>query len=143
MGDALKGGYREKVFLMTKNHGRDRKTFRQQLNESLRRLQTDHIDLLQFPTNLLDAYFRSSTQQILPLVCERGMGIIGMKSLAGGQILKTEIVPEEAISYAFSLLVDTLVSGIDSLKVLVENLEIVRNWRPLSEGFFTSLPVCP
>jgi len=71
------------------------------------------------------------------------MGIIGMKSLTSGQILKTEIVPEKAISYAFSLPVDTLVSGIDSLKVLVENLEIIRNWRSFSEGFFTSLPVCP
>jgi aryl-alcohol dehydrogenase-like predicted oxidoreductase len=48
MGCALKNGYREKVFLMTKNHGRDGVTFRHQLDESLKRLQTEHIDLLQF-----------------------------------------------------------------------------------------------
>jgi predicted aldo/keto reductase-like oxidoreductase len=48
MGKALRDGYRSKVFLMTKIDGRDRKTASKQLDESLRRLQTDHIDLLQF-----------------------------------------------------------------------------------------------
>lgn len=192
MGDALKDGYRKKVFLMTKNHGRDKLTFQRQLDDSLRRFQTDYIDLLQFheiihegepeqifsqgaieeaieareagrirfigftghrwphllqemlakdfswdtiqfPTNILDAHFRSFTNEILPVVQKRGMGIIGMKSLAGGDILKANITPEEAITYALSLPIDTLVSGIDSLEVLTQNLKIVRNWRPLSE----------
>jgi predicted aldo/keto reductase-like oxidoreductase len=48
MGTALRDGYRGKVFLMTKIDGQDRKTAQQQLNESLQRLQTDHLDLLQF-----------------------------------------------------------------------------------------------
>jgi len=48
MGKALRDGYRQKVFLMTKVDGRNRQTAAQQLDESLRRLQTDHIDLLQF-----------------------------------------------------------------------------------------------
>ena len=48
MGKALRDGYRPKVFLMTKVDGRNRQTAAQQLEESLRRLQTDHIDLLQF-----------------------------------------------------------------------------------------------
>jgi predicted aldo/keto reductase-like oxidoreductase len=48
MGKALRDGYREKVFLMTKIDGHDAKTAHQQLNESLHRLQTDHLDLLQF-----------------------------------------------------------------------------------------------
>ena len=48
MGKALRDGYRQKAFLMTKIDGRDRKTAVQQLEESLRRLQTDHVDLLQF-----------------------------------------------------------------------------------------------
>lgn len=48
MGKALCDGYREKVFLMTKIDGQDKKTAEQQIHESLRRLQTDLIDLLQF-----------------------------------------------------------------------------------------------
>jgi aryl-alcohol dehydrogenase-like predicted oxidoreductase len=48
MGKALRDGYRGKVFLMTKIDGQDAKTAQQQLNESLQRLQTDHLDLLQF-----------------------------------------------------------------------------------------------
>lgn len=48
MGEALMDGYRDKVILMTKNHGRDYNTYNQQLEDSLERLQTDYIDLVQF-----------------------------------------------------------------------------------------------
>jgi uncharacterized protein len=48
MGKALQDGYRQKVFLMTKIDGQDKKTATGQLEECLRRLQTDTIDLLQF-----------------------------------------------------------------------------------------------
>jgi uncharacterized protein len=48
MGKALAGGYRQKAFLMTKIDGRDKKTAAQQIEESLGRLQTDHVDLMQF-----------------------------------------------------------------------------------------------
>jgi predicted aldo/keto reductase-like oxidoreductase len=48
MGKALQDGYRARVFLMTKIDGRTKETAAQQLDESLRRLQTDHVDLLQF-----------------------------------------------------------------------------------------------
>jgi uncharacterized protein len=48
MGKALRDGYREKVFLMTKLDGHDTKTATAQLDESLKRLQVDRIDLIQF-----------------------------------------------------------------------------------------------
>src|SRR5436305_3673167 len=48
MGKALRDGYRQKAFLMTKIDGRTKAAAAQQIDESLKRLQTDHIDLLQF-----------------------------------------------------------------------------------------------
>jgi len=48
MGNALRDGYRQKAFLMTKIDGQTKQAASQQLEECLRRLQTDHIDLLQF-----------------------------------------------------------------------------------------------
>src|ERR1700680_1919646 len=47
MGKALKDGYREKVFLMTKIDGRTKEVAEQQIETSLKRLQTDHVDLVQ------------------------------------------------------------------------------------------------
>lgn len=48
MGKALQNGYRQKVFLMTKIDGRTKESAAKQINESLQRLQTDHVDLMQF-----------------------------------------------------------------------------------------------
>jgi aryl-alcohol dehydrogenase-like predicted oxidoreductase len=48
MGNALRDGYRNKAFLMTKFDGRTKESAAKQIDESLRRLQTDHLDLLQF-----------------------------------------------------------------------------------------------
>src|SRR5207244_3205210 len=52
MGTALRDGYRQKVFLMTKFDGRTRDATAQQIDESLKRLQTDHVDLMQFHENI-------------------------------------------------------------------------------------------
>jgi aryl-alcohol dehydrogenase-like predicted oxidoreductase len=52
MGLALRDGYRQKVFLMTKFDGRTRKATAEQIDESLRRLQTDCIDLIQYHENI-------------------------------------------------------------------------------------------
>ncbi len=52
MGNALRDGYRHKVFLMTKFDGRTKRATAEQIDESLRRLQTDHIDLIQFHENI-------------------------------------------------------------------------------------------
>jgi uncharacterized protein len=48
MGKALQDGYRQRAFLMTKIDGRDKKSAQRQIEESLARLKTDHVDLLQF-----------------------------------------------------------------------------------------------
>jgi predicted aldo/keto reductase-like oxidoreductase len=61
MGKALKDGYRKRVFLMTKYNGRTRDMAAKQIDESLRRMQVDVIDLIQFHENIRmedpDRYF--------------------------------------------------------------------------------------
>src|SRR3954447_24185927 len=52
MGKALRDGYRQKVFLMTKFDGRTKKATARQIDDSLKRLQTDHIDLMQYHENI-------------------------------------------------------------------------------------------
>ncbi len=52
MGKALRDGYRQKAFLMTKVDGRDKATAAKQIDESLKRLQTDHVDLMQVHENI-------------------------------------------------------------------------------------------
>ncbi len=194
MGKALEGGRRDKVFLMTKHHGRDKKTAMEHLEDSLRRLKTDVIDLWQFheivydddpemifsdgggieaaaqakkagkvryigftghknpkhflemlshdydwdsvqmPLNVLDAHFRSFEKNILPICQERNIAVLGMKSLASGNVLRTNTVSaEEAISYAMNLPVATVISGMNSLEILRKNIELARNFKPLSD----------
>jgi aryl-alcohol dehydrogenase-like predicted oxidoreductase len=196
MGKALDKGWREKVFLMTKvcTHGRNAKVAMQQLEESLRRLKTDHLDLwqvhevayqgdparhfakggviealdrakqkgmvrfvgftghkdpslhlemlshgypfdsCQLPLNVFDASFRSFEQQVLPELARQGIAAIGMKSMSGeGTPVKQRAVgAKDALRYAMSLPVAVTVSGIDSAKVLRQNIGIARGFLPLS-----------
>jgi aryl-alcohol dehydrogenase-like predicted oxidoreductase len=89
MGQALRGGYRDNAFLMTKMDGRTAESALRQFEESLRRLQTDHVDLLQIhelirlddigrilgPGGALEALLRAREQGKL-----RYIGFTGHKS---------------------------------------------------------------
>ena len=197
MGKAL-AGRRDDVFLMTKvcTHGRDRRAAMRQLEQSLRRLKTDYLDLwqihecvyyndperhfmrggvvealdqarregktrlvgftghkdprihlemlehdypfdtCQLPLNCFDASFeeRSFERQVLPELVRRGISPIGMKSLGGdGRQVKAKVITaEEGLRYAMSLPVMTTVSGIDSMKVLRQNLKVAAGFKPMS-----------
>jgi predicted aldo/keto reductase-like oxidoreductase len=197
MGKALaEGKLRDKVFLMTKCCGRTAKDAKAGLEDSLRRLRTDHIDLWQFhemcydndpdwifaedgaihtalkaleegkiryigftghkdpsihlkmltkpyefasvqmPLNVLDASYRSFQKEVLPVLNRRNIGVIAMKSLGGDGkfVTKAGIPAEQALGYVLSLPISTLVSGIDSEKILDMNLKIVRGFSPMTEA---------
>jgi predicted aldo/keto reductase-like oxidoreductase len=198
MGKALaESRYRKKCFLMTKNCGRDAKTVQKHLEDSLKRLKTDVIDLMQFheinydndpdwivekgglsvlvkakkagkirflgftghkdprihlamlgkhkwdtvqmPINVCDYHYRSFARQVVPEANKKGIGVIGMKSLGGGSDGKGRLVSagvctvEEARTYALSQPIASLVVGIDSMKILEQDLNTARNFKLLSE----------
>ncbi len=204
MGKALEGGYRKRVFLMTKVDGRTKKAAAAQIDESLKRLKVDMIDLIQhheiirledpdrifakdgaqeamldakkagklrfigftghkdplvhlrmlevatqnnfrfdavqMPLNVMDAHFRSFANKVVPVLVRDGIGILGMKSLGDGSILKSKTVtPVECLHYAMSLPTSTVISGIYSRKILEQNLGAVKSFRPLNEKELASL----
>jgi aryl-alcohol dehydrogenase-like predicted oxidoreductase len=197
MGRAI-ADRRERVFLMTKvcTHGRDAKVAMKQLEESLRRLETDHLDLwqvhecayyndpdlhfarggviealdrakrdgkvrfvgftghkdpdihlrmlshqypfdsCQMPLNVFDASFRSFEQRVLPELLRQRIAPIGMKPFCGhGEAIEKRVVSaQDALRYAMSLPVTTTVCGVDSMKVLKQNVAIASNFKPLSRA---------
>src|SRR5690606_37320017 len=92
------------------------------------------FDSVQMPLSGFDANFRSFEKEVLPLLLEQGIAPIGMKSLNGtaAAVKKGIITAEEAIGYAMSLPVATTVSGMDSLEILRKNLQIARQFVPMT-----------
>jgi predicted aldo/keto reductase-like oxidoreductase len=92
------------------------------------------FDSCQMPLNCFDATFRSFEQQVLPELARRGIAPIGMKSMSGeGDAVKRRaITAQEALRYAMSLPVATTVSGVDSLRVLRQNLKVARGFTPMT-----------
>ncbi len=202
LGKAL-GDRRDGVFLMTKvcTHGRDKTVAMRQLEQSLRRLKTDHLDLwqvhecvypndperhfaaggviealveakeqglvryvgftghkhpdihlamlahdfpfdsVQMPLNCFDATFRSFEQTVLPEAVRRGLAVLGMKSMGGegDAVRKRAVTAAESLRYAMSLPVTTTVSGIDSMRVLRQNVRIAGAFEPMSPSEMAAL----
>lgn len=204
MGSALRDGYRQKAFLMTKIDGRSRKEAAKQVDESLRRLQTDCIDLVQhheilryedphrifdeqganralldarkagkiryigftghkdphihlymlevarqqgfafdtvqMPLNVMDAHYRSFEKLVLPELVRHGTGVLGMKPMANGIILKSKTVSApECLRYALNLPASVVITGIDSMKILDQACDVARTFRPMSDAEVQSL----
>jgi predicted aldo/keto reductase-like oxidoreductase len=204
MGKALRDGYREKAFVMTKIDGRSKKEAAKQLDESLKRLEVDCIDLVQhhevirfddphrifddegahaaliearqagklryigftghkdprihlhmievaaehdfkfdtvqMPLNLMDAHYRSFAKQVLPELVRQNIGVLGMKSMANGILLKSKTVTAiECLHYALNLPTSVVITGIDSMDILEQACAAVRTFRPLSEQTLAGL----
>ncbi len=93
-------------------------------------------DTCQLPINLLDAHYRSFQNEILPELNRRNIGAIGMKSLGGRGQLTTELglTAEQCRGYALSLPISTLVCGIESQENLNQDIQIARNYSPITKG---------
>jgi aryl-alcohol dehydrogenase-like predicted oxidoreductase len=204
MGKALRDGYRQKVFLMTKIDGRSYAEATRQLDQSLERLETDCIDLVQhheilryddphrifdeeganralvdaqragkiryigftghkdphihlymldvarehgflfdtvqMPLNVMDAHYRSFGKLVLPELVRQGIGVLGMKPMANGIILKSKTVsPIECLRYALNLPTSVVITGVDSMEILDQACEAARTFRPLSDPELTAL----
>ncbi|HEY8715030.1 MAG TPA: aldo/keto reductase [Candidatus Acidoferrum sp.] len=199
VGKALKGGYRDKVFVMTKFDGRTKGSALKQLEESLQRLEVDHVDLWQFhenirledpdrffaeggaveamqeakkagkirfmgftghkdpsvhlrmlemadkhgfsfdtaqmPLNVMDAHFRSFGKEVVPVLLTKQMGVLGMKPMGSGNILKAKVVtPLECLQYALSLPTSVVITGIDSMDILNQAFEAAKTYSSLSKA---------
>jgi aryl-alcohol dehydrogenase-like predicted oxidoreductase len=93
-------------------------------------------DAVQMPLNALDAHWESFEREIVPICQEQGIAVIAMKSFADGHLFKAEcdVTPQEALRYTMSLPVATVVSGMESMQILEQNLEIARNFSPLTDA---------
>jgi len=200
VGNALReGGRRDKVFLMTKIDGRSRQEAMRQLDESLKRFQTDHIDLVQhhevirfddphrifdeeganaaliearkagklryigftghkdpqihlymlevahahgftfdavqMPLNVMDAHYRSFEKRVLPELVKHNIGVLGMKSMGNGIILKSHTATaRECLRYALNLPTSVVITGCDSMDVLEQALDAADSFQPMSEA---------
>ena len=204
MGKALRDGYRDKVFLMTKIDGRTKQLAARQIDESLQRLQTDRIDLMQYheiirmedpdrlfedggaheallaakkagkvryigftghkdpavhlralevaaqhqfkfdaaqmPLNVMDAHFRSFEKQVVPVLLKEGIGVLGMKPLGSGAIVRDGAVTAiECLQYALNLPTSVVITGMETLERLEQALEAVRTFKPMSQEKLAAL----
>ena len=85
------------------------------------------------PVNPLDAHYKSFQREILPVATHRDMGVIAMKTLAWGWLLRTGLVTAaQALTYAWSQPVALAVVGMDSMNVLRANIAAARSYRMMS-----------
>jgi uncharacterized protein len=101
-----------------------------------------HFDTVQMPINAFDPSFRSFEKGVLPVALQKGMAVLSTKSMSGSgeSIVRGALTPTEALSYALSVPgVATTVSGMDSMEVLDQNLEILSNFKPLDEKQMNAL----
>lgn len=84
--------------------------------------------------NAADKHHDPFIENFLPTAVEQNMGIVGMKIPARDRIFSNGgiITMKEAIDYVLTLPVSTIIVGIDTISELEENIEIARNFKPLT-----------
>jgi aryl-alcohol dehydrogenase-like predicted oxidoreductase len=91
------------------------------------------FDAVQMPLNVMDAHFRSFEREVLPVLVKDEIGVMGMKPLGGGMILMSATVKAtECLQYALNLPTSTVITGMESMKILDQAIEVARNFKPLN-----------
>jgi aryl-alcohol dehydrogenase-like predicted oxidoreductase len=99
-----------------------------------------HFDAAQMPLNLLDAHFRSFAKLVVPKLVEQGVGVLGMKPMAFGNLPQKGLATGiECLHYAMNLPTSVVITGCDTMERLRQALEAARTFRPLSEGQLAGL----
>src|SRR6185436_8293061 len=99
-----------------------------------------NFDAVQMPLNLMDAHYRSFAKEVVPELVKQNIGVLGMKSMGNGILLKSNTVtPIECLHYALNLPTSVVITGIDSLEILEQALSAARTFQPLSAEKVTSL----
>jgi len=92
-----------------------------------------HFDTVQMPLNVMDAHFRSFAQMVLPELVKQDIGVLGMKSMGDGVILKSKTVsPIECLHYALSLPTSVVITGIDKPNILDQAFEAAKTFQPMN-----------
>ena len=92
------------------------------------------FDAVQMPLNVMDAHYRSFEKLVLPELVRHGTGVLGMKPLANGIILKSKTVSApECLRYALTLPTSVVITGIDSMKILNQACDVASRFSPMSD----------
>jgi predicted aldo/keto reductase-like oxidoreductase len=98
------------------------------------------FDTVQMPLNIMDAQYNSFEKKVLPVALKNDIGVIGMKPMGAGTILKSNTVtPLECLHYAMTLPVSVVITGCESLTLLRQALRAARNFNPLTEEEMSAL----
>ena len=91
------------------------------------------FDTVQMPLNVMDAHFRSFERNVLPELVKKKIGVLGMKSMANGILLKSKTVTAtECLHYALSLPTSVVITGIDSMEILEQAFAATESFHPLT-----------
>jgi hypothetical protein len=86
------------------------------------------------PLNVMDAHYRSFAKLVVPELVKRNVGILGMKSMANGILLRSNTVsPIECLHYALNLPTSVVITGIDSMEILDQAFEAIRTFQPMTD----------